>query len=132
MTAVFLLSAGLQLNDPDPWAWVAIYLAAAGVSGLAATGRQPPWRRPAALAVALVALVWAIRVALSSPRLPPILALFGDWEMQAAGTEERRETLGLLFLSLWSAFVALPSPQSETAGRGAGSGDRGFRGRSVG
>ncbi len=109
MTALFLLSAGLQLNDPDPGAWVAIYLAAAGLSAVAASGRHPAWRRPVALAVAVVALVWALAVAFSSPRLPPFVALFGDWEMHGAGIEERRETLGLLILSCWCTFIALPA-----------------------
>jgi hypothetical protein len=108
MAALFVFSAVLQLNDPDPLAWVAIYLVAAGLTAVAASGRHPSWRRPAAVCVALVALGWALTVAASSPRLPPLSELVGDWGMYAAGIEERRETLGLLILSAWLAVVALP------------------------
>lgn len=110
MAALFVFSAVLQLNDPDPWAWVAVYLVAAGLTAVAASGRYPPWRRPGAVTLALVALTWALAVAWSSPRLPPLADLFGDWGMYAAGIEERRETLGLLMLSAWAAVVALPRP----------------------
>lgn len=108
MAVLFVGSAALQLNDPDPWPWVAIYVAAAGMAALAFSGRYPACRRPGALAVALVALTWGLAIAFSSPRLPPFRDLFGDWEMHAAGIEERRETLGLLIVSCWSALVALP------------------------
>jgi len=35
LTIIFLLSAYVQLNDPDPWLWVAIYGLVAGVSAAA-------------------------------------------------------------------------------------------------
>ena len=108
MAVVFLGSAALQLNDPDPVAWAAIYLAGALLAALAALGRYPPWRRPVALGVAFVALTWALTIAFGSPRQPPLGELVGDWGMYAAGVEERRETLGLLWLSCWAALVALP------------------------
>jgi hypothetical protein len=116
MGAVFGFSAILQLNDPDPWGWVAIYLLAAGLAAMAAAGRYPPWRRPLALAVAVWALVWALTVAFSSPRLPPLTDLVADWAMYGAGIEERRETLGLLLLSCWTALVALPRRRSAQSG----------------
>lgn len=108
MGALFAFSALLQLNDPDPARWVALYAGAAALAVLAATGRYPSWRRPVALAVAVIALVWAVAVALGSPVLPPLTALVGDWEMHGAGIEERRETLGLLIVSFHAAWVALP------------------------
>jgi hypothetical protein len=108
MAALFVFSAALQLNDPDPVPWVAIYLAGAALAGMAAAGRWPPWRRPVALAVAGIALVWGLSVAFSSPRVPPLADLVGDWHMYAVGVEERRETLALLWLACWSALVALP------------------------
>lgn len=116
MGALFAFSAVLQLNDPDPWGWVAIYVVAAGLAGLAAAGHYPAWRRPLALAVAVWALVWALAVAFSSPRLPPLSDLVADWAMYGAGIEERRETLGLLLLSCWTALVALPRRRSTQSG----------------
>lgn len=110
MAAIFLLSAGLQFNDPDPVRWVAIYLAGALLATVAATGQRPAWRRPVALIVAFTALAWGLAVAFSSPRIPPLGDLMGDWHMYAVGIEERRETLALLWLSCWSALVALPPP----------------------
>lgn len=116
MAAVFGFSALLQLNDPDPWGWVLIYAVAAALSALAATGRHPAWRRPAALTIAVAAVVWALVVAFSSPRLPPLGDLVGDWAMYGAGIEERRETLGLLLLACWMAFVALPPRRAVSPG----------------
>lgn len=117
MAALFAFSAVLQLNDPDPWGWVAIYLLAAALAAMAAAGRHPAWRRPVALTVAVWALAWALVVAFSSPRLPPLRDLVGDWAMYGAGIEERRETLGLLLLSCWSAVVALPPRRGFSSGR---------------
>ncbi|KAB2910360.1 MAG: hypothetical protein F9K40_02775, partial [Kofleriaceae bacterium] len=54
--ALFLLSAGLQYNDPDPGIWIAIYVAAA-VATLAALHVRGGW--VAATVVALVCAAWA-------------------------------------------------------------------------
>ncbi len=35
LTIIFLLSAYVQFNDPDPWLWVAIYGLVAGISAAA-------------------------------------------------------------------------------------------------
>lgn len=35
LTILFLLFAYFQINDPDPWLWVAIYGMIAGISGFA-------------------------------------------------------------------------------------------------
>ncbi len=117
MAALFAFSAILQLNDPDPLQWMAIYLAAAGLAAMAAANYEPPWRRPVALAAVAVACLWAIVIAFGSPELPPFTALLGDWEMQGAGIEERRETLGLLLLALWTTVVAVTTRPRATAHR---------------
>jgi hypothetical protein len=41
LSACFLLFAGLQYNDPDPWLWIPIYLYAATACALAARGKAP-------------------------------------------------------------------------------------------
>jgi hypothetical protein len=41
LAGCFLLFAGLQYNDPDPWLWTPIYLYAAFACALAARGKAP-------------------------------------------------------------------------------------------
>lgn len=36
---LFILFAALQLNDPDPWVWIPLYLLAAGLCGYRFAGR---------------------------------------------------------------------------------------------
>ena len=43
LTLMFLVFAGLQLNDPDPIHWTLCYLAIAVSCGLAAFGKYPKW-----------------------------------------------------------------------------------------
>ena len=112
LAGLFLFSAVLQLNDPDPVAWVVLYGAAVGLAVSVATGWRSSWRRPAALVLAVVALGWALAVAFSSPTLPPLGALVADWEMHDAGVEERRETIGLLVVSLYAAWLGRRPPAS--------------------
>jgi hypothetical protein len=102
MAAAFVLSAAVQYNDPDPFAWVVIYLAAAGVS-LAALGAIPVVR--VATAVAAAALAWAATLlpVIARASLP---ALFESWEMISPEVEEGREIGGLLLVAGWTAFVA--------------------------
>jgi hypothetical protein len=57
MAALYLVSAGLQYNDPDPLRWMAIYLAAT-VAAVALPLRR--WAIPLSIAVAVAALVWAL------------------------------------------------------------------------
>ena len=64
VAAVFLLSAALQFNDPDPGGWIAIYVAAAAACLVAPRARLGWWL---AVAVAVVALPWAVAL---SPILP--------------------------------------------------------------
>ncbi len=52
---LFVVSAVIQYNDPDPWRWVAMY-GAAGVSTVLALHWRPGWL--AAGAVGVVAAVW--------------------------------------------------------------------------
>jgi hypothetical protein len=41
-TLLFILFAGLQYNDPDPYVWIPIYLYAALLCGLAVSGKHFP------------------------------------------------------------------------------------------
>lgn len=101
---LFLLAVIVNLNDPDPVAWVLIYGAAAWASFLAALGRP---LRALASAVAAVALLWAATIVPRVVGKVPFRDMFAAWEMQNAGVEESREMYGLLLIALWMAVIAL-------------------------
>lgn len=109
---LFLFAAAVQYNDPDPLAWMAIYLAAAGsclVTARARTGWQ------LAAGTAAVALVWALTLAPTAWSVPPLQLLAG-WEMRDERVEVAREMYGLLLV--FAACVAL-ARQQWSAGRAA-------------
>jgi hypothetical protein len=39
---LFVVFAALQLNDPDPWIWIPLYLLAAGLCGFRFAGKSKP------------------------------------------------------------------------------------------
>src|SRR5687768_2545882 len=90
MLLMFLFSATVQVNDPDPLVWMSIYGAAAAVCGLEMRRRAPAW---AAAALALIALVWAGSLYYRAHEVP-ISSLFAEWEMQDLRIEEAREMYG--------------------------------------
>lgn len=98
MTALFLVSAVVQWNDPDPIYWIAIYGAAAILSARAAQGQLP--LVPNALALLTFA-------ALAARALPDLLAAreqaFTHWHMLSPSDEVAREAGGLMICALWSA-----------------------------
>jgi hypothetical protein len=98
MTALFLVSAAVQWNDPDPLYWIAIYGAAAILAARAAQGQLPLVPN----AVALLAFA-----ALAARALPDLLAAreqaFTHWHMLSASDEVAREAGGLTICALWSA-----------------------------
>lgn len=101
---LFALAVIVNLNDPDPLAWVLIYGAAAWTSFLAVLGRPS---RALASAVAAVALLWAATIVPRVVGKVPVGDMFGAWEMQNAGIEESREMYGLLLIAFWMALIAL-------------------------
>lgn len=88
LTVLFLVFAGLQLNDPDPLVWVPLYLVPAATMARAASGRPRPRWLSWALAVAYTGLaVWWWPARFDGVTGP----------MNAHTTvEECREALGLL------------------------------------
>lgn len=112
MLLAFLLSMAVQINDPDPLAWIAIYALAAGSCGLSLLGRGR-WHYPAVIAV--MAAAWAVRIA---PRVVgdvPFADMFGAFEMESVAVEEAREMYGLLVIAVWMSVLTLrwrrrPSP----------------------
>ena len=102
MGALFVFAAAVQYNDPDPFAWAALYLAAAGVS-FAALWLPDAWNMPATVAV--VATVWAATLAPAATRAS-FPDLFQSWEMMSSEMEEGREFVGLLLVAAWTGYLA--------------------------
>ena len=103
MLALFAFSAVLQFNDPDPLAWVAVYLAAAVVCGLEVRRRTKVWQP---LALLLVTFIWAGYLAFRAYDVP-IGALFAEWEMKNLRIEEAREMYGLMIVGIWMMVITI-------------------------
>jgi hypothetical protein len=101
MLLMFLFSAAVQFNDPDPLGWIGIYGAAAAVCGLEIRRRHSAW---AAAAVGLIALVWAGSLYYRA-REVPISLLFAEWEMRDLHVEEAREMYGLMIVAVWMIVI---------------------------
>jgi hypothetical protein len=106
MAGLFLFSASLQFNDPDPVRWVAIYTAAALVSVLAAT-RRVAWTF--AGLVTVIALVWAAYLATRTVGRVDFRHVFDEFKMSKNDEvlEEAREMCGLLIVAFWCGLVTI-------------------------
>ena len=102
MGVLLVFAAVVQYNDPDPYAWLVLYLAAAGVS-FAALWFPDLWKIPAVVAVG--AFVWAATLVptVTQTSFPD---LFQSWEMMSREMEEGREFLGLLSVASWTTYLA--------------------------
>jgi hypothetical protein len=113
MALLFAVSAALQLNDPDPVQWFAIYGAAAVISAFAALrpGRLP---RAIPIVVGLVALVWAIAIS------PGAIGKIGWGQLaetmhaETPAIEIGRETIGLMSIAIWMTVTAF-APRRASA-----------------
>ena len=101
--AAYVLSAYVQLNDPDPVAWIALYLSAA-VTCLAWRLGRCPRALPAVLLV--VALAWAGWIGAHMTLGVSLGEALSDWGMYSEGSEEAREIGGLLVVSFWMGTLA--------------------------
>lgn len=101
MVALFAVSVVVQLNDPDPWRWIAIYGAASAACLLARPGRAG-WLAPAIVAIA--------------PRTLPNLVirdLVKPMQEKTPAIEESRELLGLVIISVWMGVLVLARARLE-------------------
>lgn len=113
MLVAFALSVFVQLNDPDPFAWGALYGAAAVACALDLRGRGA-WWVPAT--VGGVALGWAVVLAPDVLGRVPFASMFGAWEMESAGIERSREMYGLLLVAAWMAVLAVAALRARRSG----------------
>lgn len=98
MALLFFFSAAVQLNDPDPARWMALYVAAGTVSLISGRLRRG-WQWAALLSV--VALIWAGALVPSAlPKLEPG-QLFESMRAETPQIERGRELLGLLIVGGW-------------------------------
>jgi len=103
MVALLVTSAALQLNDPDPIRWIAIYM------GAALATLAPPGRRSSAFlcgGVAVAALVGAGFLAPTVLGQVTIGQLFEPMEARGGAVERGRELGGLLIVAVWTAVLA--------------------------
>ena len=99
---MFVFSVIVQVNDPDPIAWMAIYGAAALACLLSLMGKLPWWF---AVVTGIVALAWAATIAPRVIGQVPFLDMFAEFEMKDIGVEESREMYGLLLIGGWMAVL---------------------------
>ncbi len=112
VAVLFLISAVLQYNDPDPWLWAALY-AAAGVACLAAPRMRSRMWLPAA--VGLAALIWA---GLLAPETLPnfrVRDLAATMHAETPSIELNRELLGLLIIAAWMVVLVVVGRRGHAA-----------------
>ena len=99
--AVFLLSAAVQLNDPDPWIWIGYYLVAAAFTLFAMTGRYTAW-------AGLAAAAYVAGFVYYTPGwdLDTVLLLREPKMESKPGVEQAREGFGLLICAGWTGVIA--------------------------
>ena len=113
MVALALISAYLQLNDPDPERWTAIYLSCAVVALLGALGRPS---RGLSLLVGAISLVWALAI------VPELIGRWSPNQLTATMTTDHpeiefgRECAGLLIVFGFCLFTFLWARARERAG----------------
>lgn len=105
-SAVFVFGAIVQLNDPDPLAWMTTYLAAAVACIVHIRAPRFVWL---AAALVLLCIGWALKLAPNVMGHIPFLSMFSAWEMKNVGIEQSREMYGLLIIGLWMSVLTVRS-----------------------
>ena len=123
MSALFCISAALQLNDPDPLVWIAMYLIAGGASFLAAGALRGslgwmPTARFLTASVGMIALGAAALRAWSALSHLTLGHLFESMKAATPAIEESRELFGLLLIAAWNValffWLRRPSQQATS------------------
>jgi hypothetical protein len=104
MALLFLISALVQFNDPDPVRWILIYGLASVVSGWGMRGRVS-WPGPAVVGAA--ALVWAATLVPAVVGKVGFGEMFESVQMHDVRVERGREMGGLLIISAWMAVLLI-------------------------
>lgn len=104
MALLFLLSAAVQLNDPDPLIWITVYVLAA-LFCVAHGFRQLPPFLP--FAFSLFTFLWALSLVPAFWGQAPVSQVFGHVEMKSEAVEVAREFGGLMIVSAWMLGLGL-------------------------
>ena len=95
LVILFVLFAVVQYNDPDPWAWIALYTFVAVVSGFAASGRYNRYVLLGGLAICLIWMITLVPDFISWIKMgAPTIT--GSMKAEEPHIELTREFLGLL------------------------------------
>ncbi len=99
ISVLFILFAAVQLNDPDPWAWVLLYGATAGVVLWSAFRSLPNWLLWGGIAVIIISILWLVPAFIDwvNMGMPTIT---GSMKAEAPHIELTREFLGLIICGL--------------------------------
>ena len=98
VSGLFVLSAGLQLNDPDPVGWVIVYLLGAAACGAWYRGWLTRWR---AWTLSVGYGAGALWVWLDVPEGAEFGSALSQWTMVGVGAEPLREAVGLGLVAVW-------------------------------
>lgn len=101
IAAILLLFAYFQLNDPDPWAWVALYGVAGIATAISAFQTLPKWLPLLGLLICAIGFAWLLPDFYNWVQMgmPTIAA---SMKAEAPHIELTREFLGLgILLSVW-------------------------------
>ena len=104
MVLLFVLAASVQLNDPDPFVWISLYLSAAAFSVAYAFQKLPSYL---AVALALVAFLWALALVPTFWGQVSLTEVFGYVGMKTEEAEVAREFGGLMIVAAWMGVLGL-------------------------
>lgn len=95
LSVLFVLFAVVQLNDPDPWAWVALYIFVAVLCGLSAFNKNNTYALLAGLGVIAIWMISLVPDFINwvNMGMPTIT---GSMKAESPHVELTREFLGLL------------------------------------
>lgn len=117
VAALLAFAAVVQVNDPDPVRWIAVYAAGSTVSAVAAAGRRVA---PALSGtVSAISLAWAAAIVAGGPARADYMHMFDAWEMRSVAVEQAREASGLLMAGVWLAVLTARAAGSRRPPAGA-------------
>lgn len=110
MLGVLILSAAVQFNDPDPWAWILIYLSAAFVT-LLAIRQKLHW--PLTILVAIISLVWSVYCLTRISGPVSVINIISTVDMKTLDIELAREAGGLIIVLSWMVYLLIRAYQNN-------------------